>query len=80
MSTTQLDERRYAELLAETLPVVIRAKAEYVRLLGEAKRLMETPEAAPSEEEGRLLELLSIVIEEYEDRVHSLSKAEPASC
>ncbi|MGA3239390.1 MAG: hypothetical protein ABSG03_24205 [Bryobacteraceae bacterium] len=80
MSTTQLDERRYAELLAETLPVVIRTKAEYVRLLGEAKRLMETPEAALSEEEGRLLELLSIVIEEYEDQVHSLSKAEPASC
>jgi hypothetical protein len=41
---------------------------------------METPEAALSEEEGRLLELLSIVIEEYEDQVHSLSKAEPASC
>jgi HTH-type transcriptional regulator/antitoxin HigA len=77
MSTTLLDKRRYEELLGETLPVVIRTKAEYDRLLGAAKRLMETPEDAISEEEGRLLELLSIVIEEYEDRVHPLPKAEP---
>jgi HTH-type transcriptional regulator/antitoxin HigA len=76
MSTALLDERRYEELLSETLPVVIRTKAEYHRLLGAAKRLMDTPEAI-SEEEGRRLELLSIVIEEYEDRVHPLPKAEP---
>src|SRR5580700_10469602 len=77
MSATLLDKRRYEELLSETLPVVIRTKAEYHRLLGAAKRLMETPADAISEEEGRLLELLSIVIEEYEDRVHLLPKAEP---
>jgi HTH-type transcriptional regulator/antitoxin HigA len=72
MSTALLDE-----LPSETRPVVIRTKAEYSRLLDAAKRLMETPEATLSEEEGRLLELLSIVIEEYEDRVHPLPKAEP---
>jgi HTH-type transcriptional regulator/antitoxin HigA len=76
MSATPLDERRYEELLSEILPVVVRTKAEYHRLLGAAKLLMDTPEAI-SEEEGRLLELLSIAIEEYEDRVHSLPKAEP---
>lgn len=77
MSTTLLDKRRYEELLSEALPVAIRTKAEYDRLLRAAKRLVETPEDEISEEEGRLLELLSILIEEYEDRVHPLPKAEP---
>jgi HTH-type transcriptional regulator/antitoxin HigA len=30
-----------------------------------------------SEEEGRLLELLSVLVEEYEDRVHPLPKRKP---
>jgi HTH-type transcriptional regulator/antitoxin HigA len=77
MSVTLLDRHRYEELLSETLPVVIRTKAEYNRLLGAARRLVEKPEEELSEEEGRLLELLSIVIEEYEDRVHPLPKVQP---
>jgi HTH-type transcriptional regulator/antitoxin HigA len=38
---------------------------------------MEKPEPAITEEEGRLLEMLSMLIEEYEDRVHPLPKVEP---
>jgi len=38
---------------------------------------MEKSEDEISEEEGRLLELLSIVIEEYENRAHPLPKAKP---
>jgi HTH-type transcriptional regulator/antitoxin HigA len=38
---------------------------------------MEKPEAVITEEEGRLLEVLSMLIEEYEDRVHPLPRAEP---
>ena len=77
MSATLLDERQYRKLLDETLPVVIRTEAEYRRLLTAAAALMEKPEDAISEEEGRLLELLSILIEEYENRAHPLPKAEP---
>jgi HTH-type transcriptional regulator/antitoxin HigA len=77
MSTALLDERKYRELLDETLPVVIRTGEEYKRLLGAAAELMEKPEAAITEEEGRLLEMLGMLIEEYEDRVHPLPKAEP---
>jgi HTH-type transcriptional regulator/antitoxin HigA len=77
MSTTLLDERQYRKLLDETLPVVIRTEAEYSRLLTTAAALMERPEDEISEEEGRLLELLSILIEEYENRAHPLPKAEP---
>jgi HTH-type transcriptional regulator/antitoxin HigA len=77
MSATLLDERQYQKLLAVTLPVAIRTKKEYGRLLGAAAALMEKPEDEISEEEGRLLELLSILIGEYEDRAHPLPKAKP---
>lgn len=77
MSATLLDERQYRKLLDVTLPVVIRTEAEYHRLLGGAAALMEKPEDEISEEEGRLLELLSILIDEYEIRAHPLPKAEP---
>lgn len=77
MSITLLDERRYRELLSATLPVAIRTEGEYQRLLNAAAALMERPDHAISEEEGRLLELLSILIDEYETRAHPLPKAEP---
>lgn len=77
MSATLLDERQYRKLLDETLPVVIRTAAEYHRLLAAAGALMEKPEDEISEEEGRLLELLGILIEEYENRAHPLPKTEP---
>ena len=77
MSATLLDERQYRKLLDKTLPVVIRTAAEHHRLLATAAALMEKPEDEISEEEGRLLELLSILIEEYEDRAHPLPKAAP---
>jgi HTH-type transcriptional regulator/antitoxin HigA len=77
MSTALLDERKYRELLDETLPVVIRTEQEHQRLLRATAELMEKPEPTNPEEEGRLLEMLSMLIEEYEDRVHPLPKAEP---
>ena len=77
MSAKLLDERQYRKLLDETLPVVIRTEAEYQRLLATAGALMSRPEDDISEEEGRLLELLSILVEEYESRAHPLPKAKP---
>jgi HTH-type transcriptional regulator/antitoxin HigA len=77
MSTSTLDERKYRALLDETLPVIIRTEDEYQRLLHAAAHLMEKPEPEITEEEGRLLEMLSMLIEEYEDRVHPLPAVEP---
>lgn len=77
MSARLLDERRYRELLDVTLPVAILTEEEYHRLLNAAAALMEKQEAEISEEEGRLLEMLSILIDEYENRAHPLPKAEP---
>lgn len=72
-----LNEQAYRKLLDTTLPVVIRTEDEYHRLLAAVAELMEQPEDSISEEEGRLLEMLSLLIEEYEDRVHPLPKTEP---
>jgi HTH-type transcriptional regulator / antitoxin HigA len=77
MSVALLDKSRYEKLLSDALPVVIRSEQEYRRLLDAAKRLMETPDEKLAPEEGRLLELLGVLIEEYEDRVDPLPKIEP---
>lgn len=75
--STVLDEHKYRELLDAVLPVVIRTEPEYERLLARAQQLMDTPESEISEEEGRLLEMLAMLIEDYEDRAHPLPKTEP---
>ena len=77
MSATLLDERQYRKLLDVTLPVAIRSEEEHHRLLATAAALMEKPDDEISYVEGRLLELLSILIEEYENRAHPLPSAKP---
>jgi HTH-type transcriptional regulator/antitoxin HigA len=72
-----LNEQVYRKLLDKALPVVIRTEEEYRRLLAAAAELMEEPEEHISEEEGRLLEVLSMLIEEYEDRMHPQPETEP---
>jgi HTH-type transcriptional regulator/antitoxin HigA len=77
MSTALLDKPKYKELLGETLPVVIHNEADYRRLLRAAAQIVERPEEEVGEEEGRLLEMLAMLIEEYEDRRHPLPQTEP---
>jgi HTH-type transcriptional regulator/antitoxin HigA len=74
--TTTL-ERKYEKLLGKVLPVVIHTEEDYQRMLGALAELMEKPELEITEEEGRVLELLGILIEEYEDRAHPLPVTEP---
>jgi len=77
MSTATLSERKYRAVLGRFLPAVIRTETEYRRMLAAASELMQRDEDDLSEEEGRVLELLSILIEEYEDRVHPLPRGAP---
>jgi HTH-type transcriptional regulator / antitoxin HigA len=77
MSTAAIDDRKYQRLLGKALPVVIRSESEYRRLMKAAEELIDTPEEELTAEEGRLLELLSMLLEEYEDRTRPLPKADP---
>ena len=77
MSTTLLDEQKYQTLLGEALPVVIHTDAEHRRLLFAAAQLMEIGEEQLTAEEGRLLEMLAMLIEDYEIRRHPWPQTEP---
>lgn len=77
MSTTtvELDEKSYGQLLRRTLPHVIRKNEEYHRLVNELMRLDEQEDSTPEEHE--LAELLTVLIDEYEERRFPIRKASP---
>ena len=77
MSTTivDLDEKTYGQLLRRTLPHVIRSDEECERLTSELLRLDEREDA--SREEKELAELLTVLVEDYEERRHPIPKASP---
>ena len=77
MSTTtiDLDEKTYGQLLGRTLPHVIHTDEECERLTNELLRLDELD--SPSPEEKELAELLTVLIDEYEERRYPIPKASP---
>jgi len=76
MSTQTLNPATYGCLLAKIQPHPIKDEAEYDRLVAEASRLMERGEGDLSPEEASLLEMIAILIEEY-DREHYAVPASP---
>lgn len=74
-TTIELDEKTYGQLLRRTLPHVIRTDQELARFSDELLRLDEIDN--PSPEQEILAELLTVLIEEYEERRYPIRKAEP---
>jgi HTH-type transcriptional regulator/antitoxin HigA len=77
MSTQTLNPVAYGELLAKVQPHPIKDDREYDRLVAEVGRLMEHGEGNLSREETSLLEMLSILIEEYDRKHYPLAPAPP---
>ena len=77
MSTTTigLNEKKYGQLLGRTLPHVIHTNEECERLANELLRLDERDD--PSPEEKELAELLTVLIDEFEERRYPIRKASP---
>jgi len=77
MSTTtiDLDEKTYGRLLGRTLPHVLHTEEECERLTKELMRLDEREDLSP--EETELAELLTVLIDEYEERRYPIRKASP---
>lgn len=77
MSTTTIDlnEKTYWQLLGRTLPHVIHTDEECERLTNELERLDERERLSP--EESELAELLTVLIDEYEERRYPIQKASP---
>ena len=77
MSTTTIDlnEKTYRQLLGQTLPHVIHTDEECERLTRELQRLDERER--PSPEENELAELLTVLIDEFEERRYPIQKSSP---
>src|SRR5258708_13038348 len=73
--TPELDEKAYGQLLRRTLPHVIRADDECARLTTELLRLDEIED--PSTEEKELAELLTVLIDDYAQRLYPILKSSP---
>jgi HTH-type transcriptional regulator / antitoxin HigA len=66
----------YAELLAQTLPGVIHSEAEnerFIRVLGDMERRSKKWSAA----EAKLAELLTVLIERFEEENYRIKSASP---
>lgn len=75
VTTIDLDEKSYGQLLRRTLPHVIRTGEDYQRLSNELLSLDERESPTPEEQE--LAELLSLLIDEYEERQFPIRAAGP---
>jgi len=75
ITTVDLDEKTYGQLLRRALPHVIRTEAEHARLTDELLSFDERERLTPEEHE--LAELLTVLIDEYEERRYPIRKASP---
>jgi HTH-type transcriptional regulator / antitoxin HigA len=78
MSTAlAVDTRKYARLLTRTLPAPIETEEEYERLLAQAEKLMDKGESALTPEEEKLLDLLVMLVEQYEEKKYPIDSVSP---
>ena len=79
MSTTieNLDLKRYGRLLARALPKVIKTDEENERTLAVIESLMERGERNTTPEEDALLELLTNLVHEFEEKAYPIPKSDP---
>ena len=76
--TTNYDPNLYGNLLVEYLPGVIQTEDENEKAIEFAGRLMKKGDTNRSPEETRLLDLLIILIENYEEKAYPIAGAKPA--
>ena len=74
-TTIEIKESVYAKLLAKSLPRPIHTEAEHARLTEILLRLDDRDDLSPEEE--ALAEVLTLLIEDYEDRYHPLPRVSP---
>lgn len=71
-----INTRRYAKLLAQTLPVVIETEAENERMLAKVEKLIDKGDKLTAEEQA-LLRLMTHLIQDFEDRNYQLNASTP---
>jgi HTH-type transcriptional regulator/antitoxin HigA len=78
MSVTQskIDPRAYSRLVAKARPAVVKTEEENNRMLAIVEGLMKKGDSL-SAEEGELLELLSNLISDFEDKHYPIKEPSP---
>ena len=71
-----VDPKKYGRLLARTHPAVIETEEENERILAEVEKLMDKG-GKRTPEEGRLLELLVKLVEDFEEQHYPIPAAPP---
>src|SRR5262245_39697274 len=74
---TKPDPAKYGRLLAETLPAVITNESEYDRVVSLMNKLAVIPEDKITVEQERLLDLLTLLIETYDEEHYQIPDAAP---
>jgi len=77
-SVLEVDPKRYGRLLARRLPAVIRTGEENARLIAELEQL-DKPHDKLTPEEREYSELLTVLIEAFEEANYALEGAAPGS-
>ena len=72
----KIDPIKYGKLLAKVLPTAIETEEENERMLSEVKKLLKKGDALLPEEE-KLLDLLTELIEVYEQKAYPIPVAAP---
>jgi hypothetical protein len=75
--STVTSRPEYADLLARALPAVIHSEKENERYLAMLEELEQRSKLSPAEE--RLAELLTLLIEDFEERRRTLSNRQSQS-
>ncbi len=73
----EITDSKYAKLLAKSLPRPIHSGAEHTRLVQILLDLDESENLSPEEE--ALAEVLTLLIEDYEEKVHPLPNLSPTA-
>jgi HTH-type transcriptional regulator / antitoxin HigA len=76
IAAAKINPKKYGKLLAETLPTVIETEEENERMLTEIHKLMLKGDGLSPEEEA-LLELMSKLVEGFEEELYPIEPAPP---
>jgi HTH-type transcriptional regulator / antitoxin HigA len=74
-TSIEIKDSVYAKLLAKSLPRPIHSEAEHTRLTGMLLQLDEREDLSPEEE--ALAEVLTLLVENYEEKHHPLPRVSP---
>jgi HTH-type transcriptional regulator/antitoxin HigA len=76
IQTRRFNKRKYGKLLAESVPTVIHTEEEYDHAIEQIEKLLKKGDRISAEEE-HLLDLLSTLVEKYEDEHYPIGSAAP---